>query len=68
MLIKKFGYERAESVKDLSYYLYDMCSKKLQSTEEAAAYNGLIAVWSDLTRLASTIHDTDTNRQAALDF
>lgn len=66
MLIKKFGYERAESVKDLSYYLYDMCSKKLQSTEEAAAYNALISGWSDITRLADSIHDTDTTRQASL--
>ena len=68
MLIKKMGFERAETVKDLAYYLYDVCSNKRQDAKEATAYNGLIAVWSDLTRLASTIHDTDTNRQAAMDF
>ena len=66
VLIKKLGYERAASVKDLCYYLYDMCSKKLQSTDEAAAFNSLIAVWSDLMRMANSIHDTDTTRQASL--
>ncbi len=68
MLIKKMGFDKAETVKDLAYYLYDVCSNKRQDAREATAYNGLIAVWSDLTRLASTIHDTDTNRQAAIDF
>ena len=62
------GFDNAETVKDLAYYLYDVCSNKRQDAREATAYNGLIAVWSDLTRLASTIHDTDTNRQAAMDF
>lgn len=68
MLIRKMGFDKAETVKDLAYYLYDVCSNKRQDAREATAYNGLIAVWSDLTRLASTIHDTDTNRQAAMDF
>ena len=68
MLIKKMGFDKAETVKDLAYYLYDVCSNKRQDAKEAMAYNGLIAVWSDLTRLASSIHDTDTNRQAAMNF
>ena len=68
VLIKKIGYERAETVKNLLYYLYGVSSGKLQDAREATAYNGLIAVWSDLTSLASTIHDTDTNRQAAMDL
>ena len=68
MLLKKIGFDKAETVKDLAYYLYDVCSNKRQDAREATSYNGLIAVWSDLTRLASTIHDTDINRQAAMDF
>lgn len=68
MLIKKMGFDRAETVKDLAYYLYDVCSNKRQEAREATSYNGLIAVWSDLSRLASTIQDTDTHRQAAMDF
>ena len=68
MLIKKMGFDNAETVKDLAYYLYDVCSNKRQDAREATAYNGLIAVWSDLTRLASTIQDTDNNRQVAMDL
>ena len=68
LLIKKMGFDTAETVKDLAYYLYDVCSNKRQDPKEATAYNGLIAVWPDLTRLASTIQDTDTNRQATMDL
>jgi putative DNA methylase len=68
MLIKKMGYDRAEAVKDLAYYLYDICSNKRQDAKEATSYNALIAGWSDITRLAASIHDTDTKRQASLDL
>ena len=68
ILVKKMGYQRAESVKDLAYYLYDICSNKRQDAKEATSYNALIAGWADITRLAASIHDTDTNRQASLDL
>jgi putative DNA methylase len=66
VLLKKIGGERAEMVKDLAYYLYEVCATKRQDAKEATAYNGLIAVWPDLTREAAQIHDTDTNRQGRL--
>lgn len=66
MLIKKMGYEKAESVKDLAYYLYDICSNKRQDAKEATSYNAIIAGWSDIMRMADSIHDTDTTRQANL--
>ena len=66
MLIKKMGYEKAESVKDLAYYLYDICSNKRQDAKEATSYNALIAGWNDIMRMANSIHDTDTTRQASL--
>lgn len=68
LLLKKLGLDRAELVKDLAYYLYDICSNKRNDAREATAYNGLIAVWTDLTRQAASIHDTDPNRQTSLDI
>jgi len=67
VLLKKLGPDRAEMVKDLAYYLYDVCSNKRQDAKEATSYNGLIAVWTDLTRLAATIRIEDVNRQSAMD-
>lgn len=67
-LLKKIGSERAETVKDLAYYLYEVCGNKRQDAKEATSYNGLIAVWTDLTRLAATIHVTDKNRQTRMDI
>ena len=66
-LLKKMS-SRAELVKDLAYYLYDVCSNKRQDAKEATAYNGLIAVWTDLTQLAASIHDPDPDPQAPLDI
>lgn len=54
-MLKRFSAEQAEAVKDLAYCLYDICSNKRKEAKEATAYNGLIAIWSDLTRLAATI-------------
>lgn len=58
LLLKKIGSEKAEAVKDLAYCLYDICSNKRKDAKEATSYNALIAIWTDLTRLAATIHDT----------
>lgn len=66
MLVKKIGFDKAQAVKDLAYYLYDICSNKRQDAKEATSYNALIAGWSDITRLADSIHETDTTRQASL--
>jgi putative DNA methylase len=66
MLIKKMGFEKAESVKDLAYYLYDICSNKRQDANEATSYNSLIAGWNDIMRMTNSNHDTDTTRQASL--
>jgi putative DNA methylase len=52
-------------VKDLAYYLYDLAGNKRRDASEATAYNSLIALWSDLTGLATTVHD-DADRQASL--
>jgi len=68
LLLKKIGSDRAELVKDLAYYLYDVCSNKRQDAKEATAYNGLIAVWTDLTRQAAAIHDIDPDRQTSMDI
>ena len=68
ILVKKMGFDRAEAVKDLAYYLYDICSNKRQDAREATSYNALIAGWSDITRLAASIHETDAKRQTSLDL
>jgi putative DNA methylase len=64
-LLKRIGPERAGAVKDLAYYLYDLAGNKRRDASEATAYNSLIALWSDLTGLATTVHD-DADRQASL--
>ncbi|WP_245582966.1 DUF1156 domain-containing protein [Sediminimonas qiaohouensis] len=68
VLLKKLGPDRAEMVKDLAYYLYDICSNKRQDAKEATSYNGLIAVWTELTRQAATVRLDDLNRQSTLDI
>ena len=54
-MLKRYSAVQAEAVKDLAYCLYDISAGKRKDAKEATAYNGLIAVWSDLTRLAATI-------------
>jgi putative DNA methylase len=56
ILMKKMGGDRADVAKDLAYRLYDICDKNGWS-KEGTSYNGLIAVWSDLTAKAATITD-----------
>jgi putative DNA methylase len=55
VMLKKFGSDKAEAVKDLAYILYDLCANKRQDAKEATAYNALIADWSDLTREAAVV-------------
>jgi putative DNA methylase len=66
LLLKKIGSERADAAKDLAYCLYDICSNKRKDAKEATSYNALIAVWTDLTRLAATIQDTRDDGQLSM--
>ena len=68
LLLRKMGPVHAEAAKDLAYCLYDICANKRRNAAEAASYNGLIAVWPELTRQAAAIHDTRGDQQAMLDF
>ena len=66
-LLKAMGSDKMEQVRDLAYTLYDVCANKRQDAKEATAYNGLIAVWAELTRLADSVSSTDMGRQMAMD-
>ena len=69
LLLRKVGDARADApdaAKDLTYCLYDICANKRKDAGEAAAYNGLIAVWPELTRQAAAIHDTRGDLQGSL--
>ena len=67
VLLKKIG-TQAEAVKDLAYCLYDISANKRKDAKEATAYNALIADWTELTRQAATVHDTNGNRQIRMDI
>lgn len=66
-LLKAMGSDKTERVRDLAYNLYDVCANKRQDAKEATAYNGLIAVWAELTRLADSVSSGDMGRQMAMD-
>ncbi len=68
LLLRKIGPAHADAAKDLAYCLYDICTNKRRDASEAASYNGLIAVWSELTRQAATIHDTRGDLQGSLEL
>ena len=67
LLLRKIGPAHADAAKDLAYCLYDICTNKRRDASEAASYNGLIAVWSELTRQAA-IHDTRGDLQGSLEL
>lgn len=67
VLLKKFGSEKAEAVKDLAYVLYEISDKRRQDRPEATAYNALIADWTELTRQAAAVHDTRRDGQMRFD-
>ena len=48
--------------------LHDICANKGRNADEAAPYNGLIAVWSELTCQAAAIHDTRGDPRGSLEF
>ena len=68
LLLRKIGPAHADAAKDLAYCLYDICANKRQDAGEAASYNGLIAVWTELTRQAAAIHDTRGDLQGSLEL
>ncbi len=68
LLLRKVGPANADAAKNLAYCLYDICANKRRDATEAASYNGLIAVWSELTRQAAAIHDTRADLQGALEL
>lgn len=67
LLLKKMGADKADAVKDLAYCLYDICSTKRKDAKEATSYNALIAIWADLTRLASSIQDVRGDGQMKME-
>ena len=67
LLLRKIGPAHADAAKDLAYCLYDICANKRRDAGEAASYNGLIAVWPELTRQAAAIHDTHGDPQGSLE-
>ena len=58
-LMRAMGSDRAEAAKDLAYAIYDIAANKRRDATEATAYNGLIAVWSELTTQAANMTDAD---------
>ncbi|MCY3981625.1 MAG: hypothetical protein OXF26_07800 [Alphaproteobacteria bacterium] len=68
LLLRKVGPANADAAKNLAYCLYDICANKRRNATEAASYNGLIAVWSELTRQAAAIHDTRADLQGSLEL
>ena len=68
LLLRKIGPVHADGAKDLAYCLYDICANKRRNASEAASYNSLITVWSELTRQAAAIHDTRGDLQGSLEL
>jgi putative DNA methylase len=62
ILLQQIG-DKAEAVKDLAYCLYDIAANKRKDAKEATAYNALIADWTELSRMAATVHDTSGRTQ-----
>ncbi|MDQ6436332.1 DUF1156 domain-containing protein [Mesorhizobium sp. LHD-90] len=65
VLLRAIGPAMAENVKDLAYCLYNICEKR-KDAKEATSYNALIAVWSDLTRLAASSETASRGGQFSL--
>ncbi len=65
-LMKQMGSGRADSAKELAYTLYNISADKRKDANEATAYNGLIAVWSELTAQAANITEEDLRGDAQM--
>jgi len=57
-LLRIMGARHADAAKDVAYRLYGICDKNGWAAE-ATSYNGLIALWSDLTARAAQLTDDD---------
>lgn len=68
MLLKKLDPGHADAAKDLAYCLYEIAANKRRDAAEATAWNGLIAVWPELTRQAESIHAPLPDLQDPLDL
>ena len=68
IMLKAYGSEQADAVKDLAYILYDLCANKRQDAKEATAYNALIADWSELSREAAASQSGALDIQRNLDL
>ena len=68
LLLKKIGPVHADAARDLAYCMYDICANKRRDAGEATAYNGLIAVWPELTRQAAEIYDIPSDGQVSLEL
>jgi putative DNA methylase len=62
IMLQQIG-NKAEAVKDLAYCLYAIAAEKRKDAKEATAYNALIADWTELSRMAATVHDTSGRTQ-----
>ena len=51
-LTSRLDADTADAVRDLAYRLFRICTRRGRTTE-AAAYNGLVTSWPELTRLAA---------------
>ena len=52
-LLSRLDAGTADAARDLAYRLFQICTRRNRATE-AAAYNGLVTSWTELTRLATT--------------
>ncbi|MYA94925.1 MAG: DUF1156 domain-containing protein [Nitrospinae bacterium] len=68
MLLRRIGPRHADATRDLAYCLYDIAANKRKDAAEATAWNGLIAVWPELTRQAAAIRETRDDLQGELDL
>lgn len=61
LLLNKLG-GIAETARELAYRLYAICERNKRS-DEALAYNGLVIVWPELTKLARSAATRSTAEQ-----
>ena len=66
VLMNKLG-GMAETARELAYRLYTICERK-KWADEALAYNGLVIVWPELTKLARAARSEQRESQQALEF
>ena len=58
-LMHAIGSNNAEAAKELAYAVYEISANKRSDASEATAYNGLIAVWSELSTQAANLTEDD---------